>query len=81
MDKLVKSGRIRFAGFSFHDELNLFKEIINAYDWSVCQIQFNFYDQDAQAGREAAVGPAVGAHGVDDAGRGLFGVLCRSLRG
>jgi predicted aldo/keto reductase-like oxidoreductase len=52
MDKLVKSGRIRFAGFSFHDELNIFKEIINAYDWSVCQIQFNFYDQDAQAGRE-----------------------------
>jgi uncharacterized protein len=52
MDKLVKSGRIRFAGFSFHDELPLFKEITDAYDWSVCQIQFNFYDQDYQAGRE-----------------------------
>jgi predicted aldo/keto reductase-like oxidoreductase len=52
MDKLVKSGRIRFAGFSFHDELPLFKQIIDAYDWSVCQIQLNFYDQDYQAGRE-----------------------------
>jgi predicted aldo/keto reductase-like oxidoreductase len=52
MDKLVSSGRIRFAGFSFHDELKVFKEIIDAYDWSVCQIQFNFYDQDYQAGRE-----------------------------
>ncbi len=52
MDKLVKSGRIRFAGFSFHDELALFKEIVDAYDWSVCQIQFNFYDQDYQAGKE-----------------------------
>ncbi|MBN1569663.1 MAG: aldo/keto reductase [Acidobacteria bacterium] len=52
MDKLVKSEKIRFAGFSFHDEIKIFKEIIDAYDWSVCQIQFNFYDQDYQAGRE-----------------------------
>ena len=52
MDKLISSGRIRFAGFSFHDELQVFKEIIDAYDWSLCQIQFNFYDQDYQAGRE-----------------------------
>jgi len=52
MDKLVSSGRIRFAGFSFHDELKVFKEIVDAYDWSVCQIQFNYYDQDYQAGRE-----------------------------
>jgi uncharacterized protein len=52
MDQLVSSGRIRFAGFSFHDELKVFKEIIDAYDWSVCQIQFNYYDQDYQAGKE-----------------------------
>jgi predicted aldo/keto reductase-like oxidoreductase len=52
LDKLVSSGRIRFAGFSFHDELKVFKEIVDAYDWSVCQIQFNYYDRDYQAGRE-----------------------------
>jgi uncharacterized protein len=52
MNGLVSSGRIRFAGFSFHDELNVFKEIIDAYDWSVCQIQFNYYDQNYQAGVE-----------------------------
>jgi len=50
--KAIEDGKIRYAGFSFHDEIDLFKEIVDAYDWSMCQIMYNYYDEDFQAGRE-----------------------------
>ena len=50
LEELKAEGKIRFLGFSFHDDYDAFEEIINYRDWDFCQIQLNYMDIDEQAG-------------------------------
>ncbi|MFP4164972.1 MAG: aldo/keto reductase [Chitinispirillaceae bacterium] len=49
-DRAVKDGRIGSLGFSFHDSPQLFTRIVDRYDWGMCQIQYNYLNENVQAG-------------------------------
>lgn len=71
-DKMSK-GLFDYLGFSFHDEFDLFKDIVDSYDnWTLSQVQYNYVDVDYQAGRR----------GVEyAAGKGLAVVVMEPIRG
>ena len=50
---LKKEGRIRHIGFSFHDSPEIFKDVADAYEWDLVQLQFNYADTKVQAGFES----------------------------
>jgi predicted aldo/keto reductase-like oxidoreductase len=49
-ERAMRDGRIRHLGFSFHDDAKLFSEVIDSYDWAMCQIQYNYVNEEVQAG-------------------------------
>ena len=51
IEEKLKAGAIRNIGFSYHGNSGNFKKLLDAYDWDFCQIQYNYMDEDTQAGR------------------------------
>jgi predicted aldo/keto reductase-like oxidoreductase len=45
-----KTGEIKYIGFSFHGAQNEFLRVIDDYDWELSQIQYNYSDENFQAG-------------------------------
>ncbi len=52
MEKAKKEGLIHSIGFSFHDTLPVYKEIIDYFSWDITQIQYNYMDTGLQATTE-----------------------------
>lgn len=46
-----ESGAIRQVGFSYHGNADMFCQLVDAYEWDFCQIQYNYMDENSQAGR------------------------------
>ena len=53
VDNLKKQGKVKYVGFSFHDSPDVFKEVADAFDWDLVQLQFNYADTKVQAGMES----------------------------
>jgi len=52
LEEKKKTGAIRQIGFSYHGNTDAFCKLVDAYDWDFCQIQYNYMDENSQAGRK-----------------------------
>lgn len=51
IDEKKAEGRIKNIGFSYHGGKDEFIKICDAYNWEFCMIQYNYLDENNQAGK------------------------------
>jgi len=52
IEEKKKTGQIRQIGFSFHGTCDEFLKVLDSYPWEFCLIQYNYYDENYQAGKK-----------------------------
>jgi predicted aldo/keto reductase-like oxidoreductase len=52
LTKSKKEGMIGSIGFSYHGFIDTFKQMVDTFDWDLCQIQYNYLDEELQAGKK-----------------------------
>lgn len=72
IERKKAEGSIRNIGFSFHGNTEMFLQILEAYDWDFCQIQYNYMDEHSQAGRKGLLAAAA---------KGIPVIIMEPLRG
>ena len=50
LDEKQRSGEIGQVGFSYHGNSDTFMKLLDCRDWDFCQIQYNYLDENSQAG-------------------------------
>lgn len=50
LEEKKRTGQIRQVGFSYHGNSDMFCKLLEVYDWDFCQIQYNYLDENSQAG-------------------------------
>jgi len=53
-----KAGKIRQIGFSYHGICDDFIKILDTYPWEFTMIQYNYYDENYQAGKKGLLAAA-----------------------